>query len=343
MSLTDLWTGDRSQLEGKQIHQIITFAGDGKLRDGSTASQDFREFLGHIPSSLLTQYLNQCLSESFKDSGLALQDIVNEIGRRLGFQVTDGRYRGSVGYVGCDGIWRFPKGHTVTRLLCFAFRPVNTRRFWRQQCRKLRGFSAWTPLYLADESQIWTISPGMGEPKYNSRAVIVEVKTTDVYPIDLDKLAKYRRDLVTGGEISEDESSVLIVIGRQDRDTTGVEAQIRGSRHAWDIRLISVDALVRLMSLKEEVEDPQIIRRISEILIPREFTKLDEIIELVFSTAEDIKEEQPGEEPDETESHDKTNGAVVRVAFYDACLKHIEQRLKVSLIKRSRTIITAQS
>ena len=92
--------------------------------------------------------------------------------------------------------------------------------------------------------------------------------------------------------ISEKESSVLIVVGR--KDTGDLEAQIRGSRFAWNIRLISVDALSRLMSLKEEFENPEIIKRISSILIPREFTKLDEIINLVFSTAEDVKDDDGG-------------------------------------------------
>ncbi len=46
---------------------------------------------------------------------------------------------------------------------------------------------------------------------------------------------------------------------------------------------ISIDALMSLMRLKENVEDPKTIQRIHDILIPREFTKLDEIIEIVFS------------------------------------------------------------
>ena len=47
-------------------------------------------------------------------------------------------------------------------------------------------------------------------------------------------------------------SSILIVVGRDD--TGELEAQVRGSRHAWDIRLISADALVKLVNLKETVE-----------------------------------------------------------------------------------------
>ena len=36
----------------------------------------------------------ECLNEKFESGGLALQDVVNQVGRRLGFQVEDGRYRG---------------------------------------------------------------------------------------------------------------------------------------------------------------------------------------------------------------------------------------------------------
>jgi len=80
------------------------------------------------------------------------------------------------------------------------------------------------------------------------------------------------------GQIDEECSSILIVVGRED--TGDLEAQIRGSRYAWDVRFISVDALLRLMFLKEEVDDPATIQRIGNVLIPREFTRLDEISEL---------------------------------------------------------------
>ena len=62
-----------------------------------------------------------------------------------------------------------------------------------------------------------------------------------------------------------------IGIGRkQGQDTGDLEAQIRGSQHAWDIRLISAEALLRLLAITEEVEDPGVSERIRSILIPRE-------------------------------------------------------------------------
>lgn len=159
----------------------------------------------------------------------------------------------------------------------------------------------------------------------------MEVKTTDTYRIDLDTLAGYRRALIQGGSITEERSSLLIVVGRED--TGDLEAQIRGSRHAWDMRLISVDALMRLMVLKEEVEDPQIIRRIYAILIPREFTKLDEIIEILLSTAEEVKPEEP---KDEDRDEEIKVPAFTPVAVHEAFIPRLEQYLHRSLLKRSR-------
>ncbi len=90
---------------------------------------------------------------------------------------------------------------------------------------------------------------------------------------DLDTLATYRRKLAGVGQIDHDRSSVLIVVGRDD--TGDLEAQIRGSRFAWDMRLISVESLLTLMDLKEDLDDPATLDRVHQILVPREFTRLD--------------------------------------------------------------------
>lgn len=279
MALIDLWEKSRSQLEDKHVKQIIAFAGDGRLLDGRPGSIEFREFLATVPSRFLIDYADQCLSDSFTDSGFALQDIVNEVGGRLGFKVSSGRYRGSSGHIGYDGLWRFPSGHTV----------------------------------------------------------LTEVKTTDAYRIDLDTVAGYRKALIKIEEITELQSSILIVVGR--KDTGDLEAQIRGSRHAWDMRLISVDALLRLMLVKEEVDDPRIIQRIHDILIPREFTRLDEIVEIVFSATEDVKSET-AERDTIGELDEKTSPREPKftpVSFHQACVDVIEKHLGRTLIKRTRT------
>ena len=283
MALVDLWLSSRDQLMDKHVQQIIAFAGDGRLLDGGLASREFRAFLGQVPSAMLIKYAEECLSDSFSGSGLALQDTVNEIGRRLGFEVRHGRYRGVTGQPGFDGLWKSSDGH----------------------------------------------------------ALVVEVKTTDAYRIDLDTVAGYRRALIKTADISEEDSSVLIVVGRED--TGDLEAQIRGSRHAWDVRLISTEALSRLLVVKEEVEDPQIQKRIHAVLIPREFTRLDEIVDVLFSTAEDIKQEQVNETGPEEETVPEAGHTprFVPVAFHEACVHRLEQFLSTPLVKWSRATFHA--
>ena len=281
MALLDLWNNSPNQLKEKQLSQLIAVAGDGRLLDESDCSKEFRSFLASINSSPLSEYAIQCLTP-FQDSGFALQDLVNEIGTRLGAKVTNGRYRGTSKHIGNDGLWVFPSGH----------------------------------------------------------AIIVEVKTTDAYRIDLNTIAQYRQELTINESISEAASSILLVVGRQD--TGDLEAQIRGSRHAWDIRIISVDALLRLMKIKEEVEDPQIVHRIHNILVPREFTRLDAIAEVLFSATEDIKQETITLLTNESDEPQVKLGAAnkepkfVPVAFTDQCIARIQASLNRTLIKRSR-------
>lgn len=283
MSLTDLWNQDRTQLLNKRVQQIIAFAGNGQLGDDSVTSREFRDFLRHVPSDQLATYAAECLEKSFQDSGLVLQDLINQAGRRLGFDVTDGRYRGKPGHSGHDGIWRLPDGH----------------------------------------------------------AILVEVKTTDAYRIDLNVLAGYRKTLGEAELIDFEHASMLIVVGRED--TGDLEAQIRGSRHAWDIRLISVDALLRLLFLKESVEDPQTIQRIHAILIPREFTRLDELVEVIFTAAEDVHPDEP-EVPQQLDAPSSTEAATpkfVPVNFHDACAARLEGHLSTTLVKTAKAFFSS--
>ena len=274
MALIDLWQNDRAQLAEKHIQQVIAFAGDGKLSDDSAGSLELRAFLRNVPSDLLATYVGQCLQDSFQNSGFALQDLVNEIGRRLDFTVTPGRYRGSSAHLGHDGIW-------------------------------------------ADG---------------NRHSIVIEVKTTDAYRIDLNTIAGYRQSLAKSSVINLENSSMLVVVGRQD--TGDLEAQIRGSRHAWDMRVISVEALFRMLKLKEEVEDPSILSRIHEILIPREFTRLDPIVEIAFAAVEDIKQDTETAVPDDDEENDGKK--FTPVAFHAECIARIEKHLKATLVKQLR-------
>jgi hypothetical protein len=91
------------------------------------------------------------------------------------------------------------------------------------------------------------------------------------------------------------------------------------------------------MLLKESVDDPRIIDRICNILIPREFTRLDEIVEIVFFTTEEAKQSPPFEEVIEDDSLETEPKAAARpAAFHEACIERFSRQHKVKLIRRSR-------
>jgi hypothetical protein len=282
MALTAFWNTNQKELEQKHVQQVIGFAGDGKLKDGGPASKEFREYLGLVPPVWLARYADDCLKEKFDNSGFALQDIINQVGTRLGFKVEHGRYRGSPGEIGFDGLWQAPDGNCI----------------------------------------------------------VVEVKTTDAYRIDLGTVAAYRRKLMAEGKLDEGKSSILIVVGRSD--TGDLEAQVRGSRHAWDIRMISVDFLLRLMRLNEGLGDPKIVNKIRRVLMPQEFTKVDGIVDLVFSAAEEVKKEElsAGATEDDDEG-EKKQPKFTPVNFREACAGRVQAKLGVELVKESAAVYSS--
>jgi len=129
--------------------------------------------------------------------------------------------------------------------------------------------------------------------------------------------------------------SILLVIGREDTDD--LEAQVRGSRYAWNIRLISTDSLYRLRKLKESLEDPAVERQIREILIPQEFTRLDRIIDLVFTTSEETR---PSDEDEIVASAAELTSptAVRRASFHGEIIPKLAKRLGTTLVKRTRVL-----
>lgn len=283
-SISEIWANSKGTFDSKSLPQILAFAGDGKLKDNNKTSNEFRELLEHVPSNLIEQFANNCLTESFQDSGFALQDIINQIGTRLNFTVENGLYRGKQNEIGFDGIWKSTEGHSL----------------------------------------------------------VLEIKTTDAYRINLDTIAEYRKKLIETNRISKVQSSILIIVGRED--SGDLEAQIRGSQHAWDIRLISVEALLKLLSLKESLNDAKTIQQINELLKPREYTRIDKLIDLIFVTTKDMQlVEYADDEIDEIDEHPAerknkkfSTEKVTPVNFHDECLTRISAKLNIIFIKQTR-------
>lgn len=73
MTLHQIWKENPDQIRDKRVDQIIVFAGDGKLGDKNSAPEEFRTFLSRVPADWLARYADDCLTSSFRDSGLALE------------------------------------------------------------------------------------------------------------------------------------------------------------------------------------------------------------------------------------------------------------------------------
>jgi hypothetical protein len=239
MSLIQLWEKNPEIVLQKNIKQLVSLAGDGNLLDESDCSKEIRYYLRQSAPEKLREYIKFCLTDGFEKSGSVLQDLINEIGRRLGYEAESGLYQGRSNKIGYDGIWESPDGHVL----------------------------------------------------------IIESKTTDAYRINLDTVAGYRNRLIENHRITE-KSSMLIVVGRQD--TGDLEAQIRGSRHAWDARIISMEALIQLMELNVKSDEEETTAKIRSLLVPFEYTRLDNIIDIMFTTAKDV--ETPIDEVEEAEN-----------------------------------------
>jgi hypothetical protein len=228
MSLIDLATKTPEIFASYTIAQIVSICGDGKLRDHSACSEQLRQFLKIQHVNVLASYANYCLENKFERSGFALQDCINEMGSRLGYQVKNGRYAGVQNDIGFDGLWFDGKNYLV-----------------------------------------------------------VEVKTTDAYRVNLDRICGYNDKLEQDSVPVDSTLYTLIVVGRQD--TGDLEAQIRGSRHAWNARLISVEALTKLMFINEDLGHSGLQDKVRRILLPFEYTKVDNIVDLVFETQQEAE------------------------------------------------------
>jgi hypothetical protein len=170
----------------------------------------------------------------------------------------------------------------------------------------------------------------------DSYSIVAEVKTTDVYSIPLGKIAEYRRKLIADGTISG-ESSILLVVGRND--TNELEAQIRGSKFAWDIRLISIEKLLKLVEIKQSADNKETMQKIRKVLTPIELTRVDFIVDLLSTTAEDIKDAALDEPAaPEAEEPVKREKKFTPVSFQGEVLRRVARRLNVELKKETRTL-----
>lgn len=276
MALIDLWNTDKQQIVTKRIDQLIAYAGEGRLLDGNTTSIEYRALLKAVTSDQIGKWIKECFENKFSDSGFVLQDAINEIGRRLDFDVSHGYYR-SHSHASYDGLWKIG----------------------------------------------------------NDRAIIVESKSSTTYTIQLNRISEYRKQVAPQLGIKPEDISILVVVGSED--TSEFEAQVRGSRFAWDVRILGVHALFRLLMLKESLDDPKVEQQIQNLLFPQEFTRLDGIIDLVFATAEDVQDNIV-KESEVIDASLSISNKIAAANFHGAIIPKLEKHFGSTLTRVSRSL-----
>ena len=61
-----------------------------------------------ISQEYLEGWVKECIEKSGEKFNKALQDVVNAVGKRLGFDVAYGLYKGKPNAIGYDGLWKSP-------------------------------------------------------------------------------------------------------------------------------------------------------------------------------------------------------------------------------------------
>ena len=114
--LISAWNESKQKPFVMSLKQVVSIAGDGSLENDDSI-HELREFFGAIDLKTMERLLGECYSKEKKDKfdtrGFAFQDLINEMGSRLGYQVEHGLYRGKKNELGFDGLWKSEDGSYI--------------------------------------------------------------------------------------------------------------------------------------------------------------------------------------------------------------------------------------
>ncbi len=263
--LEELWYYNKHFKE-KHIKQILSWTANF---DEEKKKEELRKLFSIIPISQIEKYVNECIQDKFEENGYVFQDLVNELGKRIGFDVIFGRYKGVKGKNGFDGIWKSKEGVDF----------------------------------------------------------VVESKVTDLFPIKLEKIHGYKEDLIEKGEISKDNSYVILVLGRVDSKTA--QSIIRGSQYKWNTVQIGIESLLLLAKKRNEILDKQIIAMFKS----EDNVNVDEIVHLLFPI-ENNKQIKDSNKLIISSEKNIDKKRVTAINFYDKCIIKIENKEKIKLHKK---------
>jgi len=177
------------------LERIVSLAGDWK--DESRASQQFRDIIEDEQTTTeeIESYLQEAIEGSESYHNRALQDLVNNVGRRLGFEVEYGIYQGVSGTIGYDGHWVSTATNEETHLVveikkstAFSIGPEQAGDYMEELVEN-EGLDRGQVygLYVVGNGDVETVSQTILGSKYRDRMrVITAQRLLDLLEIQAD-------------------------------------------------------------------------------------------------------------------------------------------------------------
>jgi hypothetical protein len=114
-------------------------------------------------------------------------------------------------------------------------------------------------------------------------AIVVEVKTTDVYTVRTATLLNYVDQLISDHRVTDwDHALGLYVVGRAEAALTQLENAILAERRTQQLRVITVESL---LSIAELVQDERISQDEAVVLLKPTSPFVDDIVRLIARVA----------------------------------------------------------
>ena len=164
------------------IEKLIELTGD--LKDNQPSTQKFRNFISSpdVSRADLKTWVSECLEKTGQNFNRALQDIVNCIGERLGFQVEYGLYAGRGGAIGYDGKWASPDAKIqlvidTKKSGAYSIDPSQIGEYIQQLSRKPGEMEAIYGLFVVGEEQPGTIINTIRGSRYRNSIRVAPLKS----------------------------------------------------------------------------------------------------------------------------------------------------------------------
>jgi len=241
------------------IEKLISLTGD--LKDHSPSSEKLRSFISSpdVSRSDLKAWVSECLEKTGQSFHRALQDIVNCIGERLGFDVEYGLYAGRVGAIGYDGKW-VSKDANIQLIVetkktgAYQINPDQVGRYIEELKKKIeKGDSLETyGLFVIGEEEPTTLINTIRGSAYRNSVRVVPVKSflnllrmKEEVPLTHSQIVKLLVpiDTINIGEIIETIEDIVETRLREEKIETPTKAKSFEGKKEEDVPMISLKEL----------------------------------------------------------------------------------------------------